>query len=93
MCARDEAHWQVSRLQIQTVLTTSRKRHGGLGFAQNIKASYALAAKLLLAIRRHARLMGIPLPIPTVGSLCSQHDDIMAKTTQRHIVIAGMSPF
>ena len=93
MCARDEAHWQVSRLQIQTVLTTSRKRHGGWGFAQNIKASYALAARLPLAIRRHAHLMGISLPIPAVGSLRSQHDEIMAEATRWQIVIAGMSSF
>ena len=58
MCARDEAHWQVSRPQMSTVLTTSRKRHGGLGFAQNIKASYALAARLPLAIELPCPLDG-----------------------------------
>ena len=30
-----------------------------------------------LASRRHAHLMGISLPIPAVGSLRSQHDEIM----------------
>ena len=65
----------------------------GVGLAQNIKASYALAAKLPLAIRRHAHLMGISLPMPAFGSLRSQHDEIMTKAACRQIMISGMPPF
>ena len=43
--------------------------------------------------RRYAHLMGISLPIPAVGSLRSQHDEIMAEATRWQIVIAGMSSF
>ena len=66
----------------------------GVGIRTKHKSKLRIGSQIAAGNRRrYAHLMGISLPIPAVGSLRSQHDDIMAKTTRRHIVIAGMSPF
>ena len=57
------------------------------------KSKIRLGSQIAGAIRRHALLRGIPLPMLAFGSLCSQHDGIMTKAALKRIMIAGKSPF